>query len=491
MQTIIEKAISAHENGKLEEAETLYRNILKENPNLDNVHNNLGLILLSFGKYEEAELSLKKAININPNSANTLNNLGVVMKNLNRLNEAEINLKKAIKINPNYADANINLAIILADKDNLNESEFYFKKSLEFKKDLVKVHLGLALTLQKLKKFDEAILNYKKVLKLKPNYIEIFNNLGSILNKIGKVDEAVSVYNEGLNLNPKFEPLLINRGQIFFDKNDFELALKDFDNCNSPVSRSRALPSLYALGRINEIYERIEKNLLLDNLDLNIAAFSSFISVNEGKKTAHNFCNNPMDFIYYSNLQNHSKNSNFFINEIINELDTVETEWEPISKSTYKGFQSKDLFELSLERINNLKLIVLKELDLYYQKFKNETCLYIKKWPSKKKLSSWHVVLKKQGFQSPHIHPSGWLSGVIYLKVVPPLQKNEGAIEFTLNGKYFFNNNSPKITYQPKVGDIVFFPSSLHHKTIPFTTDTDRIIISFDLKPDFDRDDKN
>ena len=74
MKTIIEKAISAHQNGKLEEAEILYRNILKENPNLHDVHNNLGLILLSFGKLEEAELSLKKAININPNSANTLKN---------------------------------------------------------------------------------------------------------------------------------------------------------------------------------------------------------------------------------------------------------------------------------------------------------------------------------------------------------------------------------------------------------------------------------
>ena len=33
------------------------------------------------------------------------------------------------------------------------------------------------------------------------------------------------------------------------------------------------------------------------------------------------------------------------------------------------------------------------------------------------------------------------------------------------------------------LGDIVFFPSSLHHRTIPFSTDTDRIIVSFDLKP--------
>jgi hypothetical protein len=34
------------------------------------------------------------------------------------------------------------------------------------------------------------------------------------------------------------------------------------------------------------------------------------------------------------------------------------------------------------------------------------------------------------------------------------------------------------------MGDIIFFPSSLHHKTIPFSSDGERIIISFDLKPE-------
>ena len=46
------------------------------------------------------------------------------------------------------------------------------------------------------------------------------------------------------------------------------------------------------------------------------------------------------------------------------------------------------------------------------------------------------------------------------------------------------DSTSPKFTYQPKLGDILLFPSSLHHRTIPFTTQSDRIIISFDLLPD-------
>ena len=99
-------------------------------------------------------------------------------------------------------------------------------------------------------------------------------------------------------------------------------------------------------------------------------------------------------------------------------------------------------------------------------------------------MSGWHVILKQQGYQIAHIHPKGWLSGVIYLMVVPSQGRDEGAIEFSLNGGNYSDDGLPKVVHQPKVGDIVFFPSSLHHRTIPFTTNMDRIIVSFDLMPE-------
>ena len=92
-------------------------------------------------------------------------------------------------------------------------------------------------------------------------------------------------------------------------------------------------------------------------------------------------------------------------------------------------------------------------------------------------------MLKEQGYHNFHIHQDGWLSGVIYLKVVPSLNKNEGAITFNLAGSHISGPNFPKIIHNPEVGDMVLSPSSLFHGTIPFTTDTDRIVVAFDLKP--------
>ena len=43
--------------------------------------------------------------------------------------------------------------------------------------------------------------------------------------------------------------------------------------------------------------------------------------------------------------------------------------------------------------------------------------------------------------------------------------------------------DAPTSVFLPKPGDIVLFPSSLHHRTIPFTVESDRIVVAFDLMP--------
>ena len=89
-------------------------------------------------------------------------------------------------------------------------------------------------------------------------------------------------------------------------------------------------------------------------------------------------------------------------------------------------------------------------------KFQDEQCSYIQKFPTTQNLHGWTVTLKRQGYQDAHIHPGGWLSGVIYLKVVPSLEENEGAIEFSLNGVFYSDVNSPKVIYQPNIYMILY-----------------------------------
>ena len=65
----IQQAITAHQEGKLEEAEILYRKILEIEPKHPDVNNNLGVLQYSLGRLDKAEINFKKAIELKPDYA--------------------------------------------------------------------------------------------------------------------------------------------------------------------------------------------------------------------------------------------------------------------------------------------------------------------------------------------------------------------------------------------------------------------------------------
>ncbi len=455
-------------------------------------HSNLGVTLQKLGRLEEAEASCRQSIALKSDYAEAHYNLGITLKALGRLEEAEASYRQAIAFKSDFAKAHYNLGNMLKALGRLEEAEASYRQAIALKSDYAAAHSNLGNALQALGRLEEAEASCRQSIALKPDYAEAHNNLGNTLKELGRLEEAEASYRQAIALKSDFAEAHGNLGITLQKLGQLDLALASYEKAveiKKDLARAKAgiLETLYALGRIEEIYQRIEMQSEVDDENIRIAAFASFLAKIEKKDTANNFCKNPIDFIHVTNISSHLEDSTAFITEIIEELHDVKTIWEPTTKATHKGFQTPNninLFANPPVKIAHLKSIIIDELDSYYLKFRNESCSYIQKWPSEKNLFGWHVILKHQGHQSAHIHSDGWLSGVIYLKVVPSLGKDEGAIEFSLNGANYSNVNSPKLTYQPEVGDIVFFPSSLHHRTIPFTTDTDRIIVSFDLMPE-------
>ena len=364
------------------------------------------------------------------------------------------------------------------------------QKSVELVPNDFEAHYDLGIVLQELDRFEESEVSLRTAVQLNPDFIEGYYYLGIVLRALDRLDEAEENYRKALELKPDLLEAIINIGQLYVDREKYELALEQFDLLNTCVldtanaqdARARGLECLYALGRIDEIYERIESKD--DDENIRVAALASFLNQREKKYTTHNFCKNPLEFLHHSKISSHIEDTDSFVTELVDELTNVDTNFEPFNTTTRNGYQSSvNLFNGPYAKMKQLQTIIVNEISNYHSKFKDEKCSFIENWPSDYNLYGWHVILKQQGYQLPHIHTSGWLSGVIYLKVVPSLENNEGAIEFGLNGATYTDDNSPKVIHQPESGDIVLFPSSLHHSTIPFTTDTDRIVISFDLAP--------
>ena len=108
---------------------------------------------------------------------------------------------------------------------------------------------------------------------------------------------------------------------------------------------------------------------------------------------------------------------------------------------------------------------------------------FIELWPGEIKVTGWYNRLLKNGYHTAHIHPSGWLSGVIYLRTVDPSDSDEGSIEFSLHGYDLpiIDENYPRKVHRPKKGDLILFPSSLFHRTVAFTQEGERCVVAFDI----------
>ena len=477
IEQAMEQGLASYREGNLQEAERLYRAILQVQPGHPAANHNLGLIALS-ANADEAALSLfQTALEISPGVEQFWLSYIDALIRLGLLDSAAAVLERGKDIGFKSENLEPMYSRLAAATNRVPTSAVADAE----------VYRTLGVALKELGRLDEAEASYRKAISLKPDYVEAHFNLGNMLKKLNKLREAEDSYSHAIDLQPDFVPALMNRWELLFNRGEFETALKDADRCNIPLSRLRSLECLYALGRNEEIFRRIEEQSELDDENLHVAAFAAFVSAVEKKASAHGFCNNPLDFIQISSISAHHENPDVFIADVIGELRDIRTEWEPERKSTHKGFQTPseiNLFETPSDKMAQLKSIIIAELDSYYGKFQNDPCTYIQKWPQQNNLYGWHVILKQQGYQTPHNHVTGWLSGVIYLQTVPSLNKNEGAIEFGLNSPNYSADGLPTIVHQPATGDIVLFPSSLHHRTIPFSTDTDRIVVAFDLMPD-------
>ena len=227
VEQIIQQAKLALNEGKLEEAKSLFQNILQIQPSHYKTHTNIGAILIKLGKIDEAEVSFKKAIEFKPEFEIAYYNLGIAQEKLNRLNEAEVSFKKAIEIKVDYFEAHINLGSILLKLDKIDEAEACFKKVIEFKPEFAVAHYNLGVTQEKLGRFKEAEKSYKKAIEFKADYVDAHNNLNMILrqNKLllnierasnsKKKKVSKTVTDIGLTINPfiskrKVETELIN-----------------------------------------------------------------------------------------------------------------------------------------------------------------------------------------------------------------------------------------------------------------------------------------
>ena len=327
------------------------------------------------GKFNATKLS-QEYLRKFKNKSKAYIETGNILKLLGERKKSQQFYIKASKIDPSNAEAFNKLGISYRTEDNLKKAEYYYKKSIS----------------------------------IDSNNPDVFHNLGNVLKEKKKYSQAIKFYQKVIDINKK---KLTNN---FVVKPIISIA-KILECVYFSKGKKKYLVSL----------KKVSKNY---SKDIRIATMSSYVSERERIKNIYPFCKNPIDYIYITNLEKILKKKGISVKNILDICQDTKAIWEPSARVTRGGYQTIDnLFEKNNFKISYLKKMINREVKFFFKKFGKRKDLIIKKKPKRYKIRAWFVKLISQGFQKSHIHPTAWLSGVLYLNIPKNLKNNQGSLK--------------------------------------------------------------
>ena len=248
----LERGLTHHHAGRLDEAEACYRRALADQPDhADALHllgviahqlkrhdvavtligqairqngqnpfyfSNLGIALQNQGKLDEAIAAYRHAIGIKPDYAEVHSNLGIALKSQRKLDEAIAACRRAISIKPDYVEAHSNLGNALKDQGKLDEAIAAYRQAIGIKPDSAAAHSNLGTALQEQGKLAEAIAAYRRAIDFKPDFAEAHSNLGTALRDQGKLAEVIAAYRQAIGIKPDSAEAYSNLGTALQDQ---------------------------------------------------------------------------------------------------------------------------------------------------------------------------------------------------------------------------------------------------------------------------------
>jgi tetratricopeptide (TPR) repeat protein len=164
----IRQALEKHKSGEPREADKIYRNILKRDPN-----------------HVEA--------------ARLLAGLAVENK---QFRDAEVFLRHAASVAPDYGRIWVDLTSVLREQERLDEALECAIKVLEMAPEKVEPHILIASVYGSMGRHEDAILCYRKVLDISPDRPGAMSSMGHHLKTLGRQDESVEMYRKAIAVKP-------------------------------------------------------------------------------------------------------------------------------------------------------------------------------------------------------------------------------------------------------------------------------------------------
>lgn len=393
---------------------------------------NRGLALARTARHDEAIADLKRAIALDPRDRDARLNLAVALRQFGRTEDALSCLKAAVDADPAFADAFVLVAGIHHDAGRADDAREAFARALAADETNADALAGMAAIEHDEGRFAEAEALLHRVLRTRPGDISALTNLGLVHAERGAHEAAAAAF-EGVLVADATNRRAMAHLAIALQhcgRIDEARAIFDFDRLVSvrPIGAVEGYDSVPAFNRAVASYVLHDSTLMLDRPAI----------------------------------------------------------------ATTKGSQTLEILHGPERERAALRAMIEAEAHTYIRDVLMASGnRYAAQASARWRMTGWAVVLRSGGFQSPHIHPQGFASGVYYVQVPEVVRVakagDAGHLSFGRSKPWGPAGESQKDflsrSIKPIEGTMVLFPSHFWHYTVPYESEEPRICVAFDVVP--------
>ena len=242
----IRQAVRLHQEGRLEDADRLYRQALASHPRDANALHLLGVLQAQRNDLAEADDLIRRSLALEPRNPIAHYNRGNVLHGLKRLDEALMSFDQALALMPGHVESWTNRGAVLQELGRAADALMSFDRALGLSPQHIPAHFNRANALRDLKRPLDGIASYDRVIALKPDYAEAHNGRGALLQEMRCFPEALAAYEEAYRLDPTLDYVQGRRLHV-------KMAMCDWSNLDAERTRLNARAE--QTGKASEPFE--------------------------------------------------------------------------------------------------------------------------------------------------------------------------------------------------------------------------------------------
>ena len=216
-----DRALAFLQQGRLDEAEALYRGLIAGGNGTAIHHGNLASIHGMRGRLDAAIAELQIALELRPDYPEAWNNLGVALKQQGKLQAAIKAYSRATRLKPAWPEALFNLGVVRKESGDLDGAITAYEQALECRPHYPEALNNLANALKQRDQLDAAMELYRRALEIQPHYRDAHHNLGNSLHDLGQLGAAQACFERALQIDPQYSEAQLSLALVLLLQGDY------------------------------------------------------------------------------------------------------------------------------------------------------------------------------------------------------------------------------------------------------------------------------